>query len=77
VWQAVVHEINNGALAIYIQRGDDWENGRVFASFTELEQDENPDALDRWLVEARQEATRMNAEEQRAEFDALIRRPEA
>lgn len=75
MWKAVLHEIHNGTVLVCLQVGDDWEGARQLAGFTELEQQENPDAVERCMTEAEHEASRLNAEAQRAEFDLLIKRP--
>lgn len=74
MWQAVLLEFHNGSVSACVQQNEDWEGARKLASFTELQQEENPQAVERAMEEARQEAARLNAEEQRAEFDRVIRR---
>ena len=77
IWHAVVQEIHNGTVLVCLQVNDDWEAAEQFASFTELEQQEDPHVVERWLTKAEHEAALRNAEAQRAEFDLLIRRPES
>lgn len=75
MWHAVVHEIHNGTLLVCVQHGDDWEHARQLASFTELQQEEDPQGVERELTRARDESARLNAEDQRREFDQMLRRP--
>lgn len=72
MWQAVVHEIHNGTLLVCVQLGEDWERAEQVASFTELQQEEQPDGVERALSEAKDEAARRNADVLRAEFERLI-----
>ena len=74
MWHAVLLEFPNGSVSACVQQDEDWEGARRLASFTELEQEENPQAVERAMAEARQEADRRNAEEVRAALEREVRR---
>ncbi len=75
MWHAVLQELHNGTVLVCVQRDEDWENARTLASYSELEQEEHPERVERELALAREEAARLNAFDQREEFDRLIPRP--
>lgn len=75
MWNAVLLEFHNGSVSACVQKDDDWENARTVASFTELEQEEKPQAVEHAMEEARDQAARLNAEELSAELERMLRRP--
>lgn len=73
MWHALVQEIHNGTLLVCVQNDQDWENARTLASFSELEQEEHPERVERELAVAHEEAARLNAGEQRDLLARVIR----